>query len=347
MQEASMTLGEKIRQLRRDQGMSQQVLSDKLGITSQAVSKWENGSSFPDISMLPSLASIFGVQIDDLFEYSRDKQLEKISNMIELKSNITNKEFTDAESFLLREIERNPEDHESNSMLADLYCTQAFMLNRKAVHYGKAALALEPNSKFDLNTINNSWGGMRYDWNVADHHELIDYLKHLLKDKPENKRAYFYLIDNLVDDGRIAEARRILAESVVKNPDNLNEAYEIWIEEKVSGFGSVKSRYEALAQKYPKDWRILFNIANSFSHNEHYEEAIGYWQMAFDAMEAPRFTDFHESIALCYIRLGNKARAIEAYKNEKALLRYEWNISFGRDQDRLDKKIRQLEETGD
>ena len=121
-----MTLGEKIRQLRRDQGMSQQALSDKLGVTAQAVSKWENGTSFPDISMLPSLASIFGVQIDDLFEYSRDKQFEKISNMIELKPNISNKEFADAESFLLREIERNPEDHESVSMLADLYCTQAF-----------------------------------------------------------------------------------------------------------------------------------------------------------------------------------------------------------------------------
>ena len=338
-----MTLGKKIRQLRRDQGMSQQALSDKLGVTAQAVSKWENETSYPDISMLPSLASVFGVQIDDLFEYSRDKQMEKISNMIELKANITNKEFADAESFLLREIERNPEDHESNSMLADLYCTQAIMLNRKAVHYGKVALALEPNSKFDLNTINNSWGGMRYDWNVADHHELIDYLKKLLKDSPENTKAYFYLIDNLVDDGRIAEARSVLAESEVKNPDNLNEAYAIWIDENVSGFESVRKRYEDLAAKYPNDWRILFNIANSFSHNEHYEQAIVYWQMAFNAMKPPRFTDFYESIALCHIRLGNTERAIETYKKEKALLRDEWNMSFGRDQDTLDEKIRKLE----
>ena len=338
-----MTLGKKIRVLRRDQGMSQQALSDKLGVTAQAVSKWENETSSPDISVLPSLASVFGVQIDDLFEYSRDKQLEKISNMIELKSNITNKEFENAESFLLREIERNPEDHESNSMLADLYCTQAFMLNKKAVHYGKAALALEPNSKFDLNMINNSWGGKRYDWNVANHHDLIDYLKRLLKERPENTKAYFYLIDNLVDDGRIAEARQVLAESKIKKPDNLNEAYEIWIDENVHGFESVKDRYEALAVKYPKDWRILFNIANSFSHNEHYEQAIVYWQMAFDAMQAPRYTDFYESIAQCHIRLGNNASAIEAYKKEKALLRDEWGMSFGRDQDTLDEKIRRLE----
>ena len=56
---------------------------------------------------------------------------------------IINQEFSNAESFLLREIERNPEDYKANSTLADLYCTKAIMLNRKAVHYGKAALALK------------------------------------------------------------------------------------------------------------------------------------------------------------------------------------------------------------
>lgn len=339
-----MTIGKKIRQLRRDLGMSQQTLSDKLGVTAQAVSKWENETSYPDISILPSMASIFGVQIDDLFEYSKDKEYEKISNMIERKRNITNQEFANAESFLLREIERNPEDHEANSTLADLYCTQAMMLNHKAVHYGKAALALEPNSKFDLNTINNCWGGFRYDWNVANHHELIDYLKRLLRERPENTKAYFYLIDNLVDDGRIVEARKVLAESKVNNPDNLNEAYEIWIDENVSGFESVRERYEKLAEKYSKDWRILFNVANSFSHNESYEKAIVYWKMAFDAMEPPRYTDFLESIAQCHLRLGNKQRAIEALKQQKALLRDEWDMSFGRDQDILDERIRSLTE---
>ncbi len=339
-----MTIGKKIRQLRRDLGMSQQTLSDKLGVTAQAVSKWENETSYPDISILPSMASIFGVQIDDLFEYSKDKEYEKISNMIERKRNITNQEFTNAESFLLREIERNPEDHEANSTLADLYCIQAMMLNHKAVHYGKAALNLEPNSKFDLNTINNCWGGFRYDWNVANHHELIDYLKRLLRERPENTKAYFYLIDNLVDDGRIIEARKVLAESKVNNLDNLNEAYEIWIDENVSGFESVRERYEKLAEKYSKDWRILFNVANSFSHNESYEKAIVYWKMAFDAMEPPRYTDFLESIAQCHLRLGNKQRAIEALKQQKALLRDEWDMSFGRDQDILDERIRSLTE---
>ncbi len=339
-----MTIGKKIRQLRRDLGMSQQTLSDKLGVTAQAVSKWENETSYPDISILPSMASIFGVQIDDLFEYSKDKEYEKISNMIARKRNITNQEFANAEAFLLREIERNPEDHEANSTLADLYCTQAIMLNHKAVHYGKAALALKPNSKFDLNTINNCWGGTRYDWNVANNHELIDVLKRLRRERPEKTKAYFYLIDNLVDDGRIAEARKVLAESKAYNPDNLNEAYEIWIDEKVSGFESVRQRYEKLAEKYSKDWRILFNVANSFSHNENYEKAIIYWQMAFDAMEKPRYTDFLESIAQCHLRLGNKQRAIEALKQQKALLRDEWDMSFGRDQDSLDERIRALSE---
>ena len=85
-------------------------------------------------------------------------------------------------------------------------------------------------------------------------------------------------------------------------------------------------------------------MANSFSHNESYEKAIVYWKMAFDAMEPPRYTDFLESIAQCHLRLGNKQRAIEALKQQKALLRDEWDMSFGRDQDILDERIRSLTE---
>ena len=66
--------------------------------------------------------------------------------------------------------------------------------------------------------------------------------------------------------------------------------------------------------------------------------------MAFDAMEKPRYTDFLESIAQCYLRLGDKQNAVAALKQQKALLRDEWDMSFGRDQDILDERIKELTE---
>ena len=60
-------IGAKIAELRREHNMKQDELADMLGVTPQAVSKWENGASMPDISLLPKIAQIFGVTIDDLF----------------------------------------------------------------------------------------------------------------------------------------------------------------------------------------------------------------------------------------------------------------------------------------
>ena len=61
-----MTLGKRIMRNRKKLGLTQDQLAEKLGVTAQAVSKWENDQSCPDISMLPRLAEIFGVSTDEL-----------------------------------------------------------------------------------------------------------------------------------------------------------------------------------------------------------------------------------------------------------------------------------------
>ena len=62
------TLGEKIAENRRKLGFTQESLSEKLGVSPQAVSKWENNVSCPDINMLPALANIFGITVDELLQ---------------------------------------------------------------------------------------------------------------------------------------------------------------------------------------------------------------------------------------------------------------------------------------
>lgn len=60
------TLGKRIMQHRKDMGLTQDQLAEKLGVTAQAVSKWENDQSCPDINMLPKLAEVFGTTTDAL-----------------------------------------------------------------------------------------------------------------------------------------------------------------------------------------------------------------------------------------------------------------------------------------
>ena len=77
----AMKIGEKIKELRKAKNISQEVLAGTLGVTFQAVSKWETGVTAPDVSLIPPLASFFGVSIDELFDYKvweNEKEVDAI-----------------------------------------------------------------------------------------------------------------------------------------------------------------------------------------------------------------------------------------------------------------------------
>ena len=76
-----MNLGNKIRELRRARNLTQEQLAASLNISAQAVSKWEMGASYPDMTMIPTLAALFKVSLDELFDFdvrNIDKEIEDI-----------------------------------------------------------------------------------------------------------------------------------------------------------------------------------------------------------------------------------------------------------------------------
>jgi transcriptional regulator with XRE-family HTH domain len=71
-------LAENFKRLRAERGGSQDALASHLGVTPQAVSKWERGDSFPDITLLPSLAAYYNASVDDLLGVGEIRKREKI-----------------------------------------------------------------------------------------------------------------------------------------------------------------------------------------------------------------------------------------------------------------------------
>ena len=76
-----ISLGQKIRELRRRDGRTQEALAEALGVTSQAVSRWEANGGYPDMEILPAIANYFHVSIDELFGYSSDRE-QRINEVI-------------------------------------------------------------------------------------------------------------------------------------------------------------------------------------------------------------------------------------------------------------------------
>ena len=74
-------IGKFIRENRKKMGLSQAELAEKLGVTYQAVSKWENGKNLPDMLVLKELSDLFNVNIDEILN---GKEQKKKSNKMYL-----------------------------------------------------------------------------------------------------------------------------------------------------------------------------------------------------------------------------------------------------------------------
>ena len=63
--------GKKLRDLRRLMGLTQQDLAEALNVSSQAVSKWERGKAFPNMSKMPTIAKLLGAEVSDLLDFGK------------------------------------------------------------------------------------------------------------------------------------------------------------------------------------------------------------------------------------------------------------------------------------
>ena len=76
----TINLSEKLKSLRKEKGISQEKLAEYLGVSFQAVSKWENDNTYPDISLLPEIARFFGITVDDLLQVEKLDEKELYSD---------------------------------------------------------------------------------------------------------------------------------------------------------------------------------------------------------------------------------------------------------------------------
>ena len=116
-----MELGRRIRQLRINKGVTQETLASALGVTYQAVSRWENSITTPDITLLPSIALYFGITIDELFNPTPEEKLERLRHRFYYtEDHLSDDEFRSALAFLKEQEDLYADKAEIYSLLANL-----------------------------------------------------------------------------------------------------------------------------------------------------------------------------------------------------------------------------------
>ena len=85
--------GENIKKLRKEKELTQETLADFLGVSFQAVSKWERGETYPDITMLPVISSFFNISVDELLGVNRAEDEAEIIKELEAYDNLTDEKL--------------------------------------------------------------------------------------------------------------------------------------------------------------------------------------------------------------------------------------------------------------
>ncbi len=137
-----LNIGENIRRLRRAADMTQEQLADKLGVAYQSVSRWENGTTYPDMEFLPVLSSIFGVTVDELIGMEESRKKDWIIERYRVYGELCDGDQPAEVVSLMRELRR---DCMTDPAFAG-YLWQLF----GGVHWGADALKNHPDVLSEL-----------------------------------------------------------------------------------------------------------------------------------------------------------------------------------------------------
>lgn len=326
--------------------MTQEQLAAEIGVSAQAVSKWERGATMPDISLLPDISVLFGVSIDELFGITEEKEYERIQNMIWDERLLTPDEIYRTERWIDEKVKANYRPADCIRLKADMYNHLARTYNDMAANAAMEALETDPACVDAHSELNEGLRGFVPDWNVRNHYKLIAFYKDFVKKNPDDWRAFMWLLDNLLDDKRFAEAEEALrglekADNTFRTP--LYRAKLLWA---TGNHDEARKVFKQMEKDFADEWIVMFEIAELCVLEGDYNGAIEYIKKARDRQEKPRFADTYEALAQLYEIVGDRESAIEALEGELRVFKEDWGFDKGETADAVRREIERLKKLG-
>lgn len=337
-----MQIGNQIKILRRRRGVTQEALAQHLGVTPQAVSKWERGVAVPDIAILPDISAFFGVTIDSLFAIDDETHMERIQNMLWDVRYLPQSDVDAAREFLLDKSRREPNNGKPLSMLAEMENYIAKGHHDLAAEYAMEALRRDHKIKTAHSELTRAMNGVYGDWCAKNHYELIEYYKEFVTLHPDYVSGYLWLLDQLFDDNRLDEAE-IYCQQLEKIDCTFRSPYYRGMLHLLRGDQKKALEiFREMEQKFSNDWLMYLSLGDVMVRIGNYEQAVICYRKYNDNQKSPRYTDALTSISqLCEIR-GDYAGAIAAAEEEIAVLASDWDTTCGETVDQLVRKIERL-----
>ena len=338
-----MEMGKEIRRLREERGITQEGLAEALHVTAQSVSKWERGTSMPDVQMLPQIAVYFGITIDQLFAMTPVQQMERMENRIYSQGLMDAAEVRQMKQQLTAFAEQPELAGTAATLLTKLYNHQAEQYHLLAVRTGREAVEKTDGDSDAISELANAWGSYISDWNVRNHHALIEWFSAYCRRNPGKRSALMWLLDNLIDDRRLTEARQWLEKLTRMDHTFRVPMYRYMIAQAAGEKEEAAESLKELESMEDQEWCWAVTLGDIYTLRQEYDRAIDWYKKGQELQPSPKFTDSATSIAHIYEILGDAPRAISAYREELRLLREEWGIVRGEEIDEVERAIQSLQ----
>ena len=165
-------IGEKIRELRHRDGRTQEALAEALGVTAQAVSRWEANGGYPDMEMMPAIANYFGVTIDALFGYNnnRDAKINAIIAKVDafgIKARSDDDWVEECLAILREGLAEFPQNEQLLITLADTLSEAGWRRHKEWLYYDEEGFI---RHDYDRHSTNEYWTeAVKICEHLADH----------------------------------------------------------------------------------------------------------------------------------------------------------------------------------
>ncbi|MBR4780337.1 MAG: helix-turn-helix transcriptional regulator [Lachnospiraceae bacterium] len=294
----NITIGENIKKLRNQKGITQERLAESIGVTPQAISRWESESGYPAIEYLPDLAGFFGISVDELLGVKLSERESRRENIYTTINHIEDCGYNPSAIDLLREAHADfPSDMKISLSLAKALCSERFEENPNKAYLREAEKMLR-----DLIRQSDD-----YDFRF----ECVRFLAVLYKEAFKDEQGY---------------------EEVVKKLPSINSCREMFITDLYDGAhqkeDEIRDCLITLSRCLVSRLRdyvayILPNEEDKWEAKIHYlERMIDFCRFITDIIGEEKSVILDGNIAMLYrymatyyVALGNKAETLTSLEN--------------------------------
>lgn len=269
---------ENLRKLRISKNFTQEQVAEMLKVSPQSVSRWECGNTFPDIMLLPEIARLYGVTVDDLYHENTIAYKNYAARLAAVyEDSHALEDFIRADAEYSRLLKNEQYTMDDLRLYALVHHQQMHDAKRKALSLFEQALHMGP---------------------AADAETYYRVKRH---------KAYL-----LFQIGRGKEALEAQEKSYNLAPDNADEAAcMISVYYDAKQYERVYEFYLKVIDKFPTEYNLHVTAGDACKELKKYEEAFACWEKAMNL--GTKWYDAKFSIAFCYEELGEYKKAYDMW----------------------------------